>query len=219
MDAPTTRETLIRRFRDGTDPLASRQAWDEFYQVYEPLVRAYVRRFGLRDADVDDLVQDLFVKLRAQLARFELDRAKGRFRAWLRTVVDNTVRDWLDRAGRAGADAGPLPPSSIGPAGPAAGGFGQDGDAGDRWRQVEWRRAVLSVVMGRIREEFRGREKTLACFEQATLAGRPAKDVAAELGIEKVNNVYVYAHRVLQRVRELCAEYDEELDEAPLTPA
>src|SRR4051794_35513044 len=98
MEAPTTRETLIRRFRDGNDP----RAWDEFYRLYEPLVRAYVRRFGLRDHDVDDLVQDLFVKLRDQLARFELDPGKGRFRAWLRTVVDNTVRDWLDRAGRPG---------------------------------------------------------------------------------------------------------------------
>ena len=72
--------------------------------------------------------------------------------------------------------------------------------------------------MARVREEFKGREKTLACFEQATLLNRPAKDVAAELGIEKVNNVYVYAHRVLQRVRELCDEYDEDLDDAPAAP-
>lgn len=207
MEAPTTRETLIRRFRDGNDPLA----WDEFYRLYEPLVRTYVCRFGLRSHDVDDLVQDLFLKLRAQIARFELDHAKGRFRAWLRTVVDNAVRDWLDRANRPGGNPGPLPPSSVGPVGGPFGG----GKDGDRWRQQEWRQAVLAVVMGRVREEFKGREKTLACFEQATLAGRPAKDVAAELGIDKVNNVYVYAHRVLQRVRQLCAEYDEDLDDAP----
>lgn len=205
MEAPTTRETLIRRFRGG-----DRLAWEEFYQLYEPLVRLYVRRFGLREHDVDDLVQGLFLKLRDRLAHFELDHGKGKFRAWLRTVVDNSVRDWQERAER--QEAQPPPDSAVRGNRPSGAPFGADGE---RWRRNEWRRSVLSVVMNRVREEFAGREKTFACFEQLTLEGRAAKEVAAELGIEKVNNVYVYSHRVLQRVRQLCAEYDEELDDAP----
>ena len=126
MESPTTRETLIRRFRDQSDP----RAWDEFYRTYEPLVRTYVRRFGPKEHDADDLVQDLFVKLRMQVARFELDHARGRFRAWLRTVVDNTVRDWLDRQGR---KAGRCPPTRWAPRPPTRSPAGTAATAGGGW--------------------------------------------------------------------------------------
>ena len=52
--------------------------------------------------------------------------------------------------------------------------------------------------------------KTWACFEQHILRGRPSVEVAAELRLT-ANSVYVNASRVLARVREQCADYEEEL--------
>lgn len=170
------------------------------------MVRTYVRRFNVQEHDADDLVQDVFARLREELPRFRLDHAKGRFRGWLRRVTDNTVRDWL----RAAARAQRLPRELVER-------FVADDDAKDRRRRDEWRRAVLDTVVARVRGEYQGagdaaRHRTFACFEMATLQNRPAKEVAAALGIDAVNNVHVYAHRVLQRVRELCLEYDEDFD-------
>ena len=43
------------------------------------------------------------------------------------------------------------------------------------------------------------------------LTGRSGSEVAAELGLS-VNAVYTNAHRVLEKIRELCQEHDEELN-------
>ena len=195
-----TRVTLIRRIRDGND----RPAWDEFCTLYQPLVRTYIGRFRLQDHDAEDLCQEIFAKLHGHMSRFDLDHAKGKFRGWLRSFTDNKVRDWLRARSRDKKHLAPVPAEELGAA------FA-DSDVEDTKRRLEWQRSVFEVVLKQVRREFKERKKVLACFEHTTLAGRPAKEVAAELGIESVNTVYVYAHRVLQRARDLCAEYDEDL--------
>jgi RNA polymerase sigma factor (sigma-70 family) len=195
-----TRETLIRRIRDAND----RPAWDEFCQLYQPLVRVYVGRFRLQDHDAEDLAQDIFAKLHGHMARFDLDHSRGKFRGWLRSFTDNRVRDWLRARSREKKLLAPVPAEEL------AAAFAET-DVGDTRRRLEWQRSVFEVVLRQVRREFKERKKVLSCFEMTTLAGRPAKEVAAELGIESVNTVYVYAHRVLQRARDLCAEYDEDL--------
>lgn len=195
-----TRETLIRRIRDGND----RVAWEEFCRLYQPLVRAYVGRFHLQESDAEDLAQEVFTKLHGQMARFDLDHARGKFRGWLRSFTDNRVRDWLRARSREKKLIAPVPAEEI------AAAFA-DNEADDTRRRLEWQRSVFDVVLRQVRTEFKDRKKVLTCFEMCTLGGRPAKEVATELGIESVNTVYVYAHRVLQRARDLCAEYDEDL--------
>jgi RNA polymerase sigma-70 factor (ECF subfamily) len=195
-----TRETLIRRIRDGNDRLA----WDEFCQLYQPLVRVYVGRFRLQDHDADDLSQDIFTKLKGHMAKFDLDHSRGKFRGWLRSFTDNRVRDWLRAKSREKKLIAPVPAEEI------AAAFA-DNDADDTRRRLEWQRSVFEVVLKQVRAEFKDRKKVLGCFELTTLAGRPAREAAAQLGIDSVNTVYVYAHRVLQRARDLCAEYDEDL--------
>jgi RNA polymerase sigma factor (sigma-70 family) len=197
-----TRATLIRRIRDGND----RPAWDEFCRLYQPLVRVYVGRFRLQDHDAADLSQDIFTKLHGHMARFDLDHGKGKFRGWLRSFTDNRVRDWLRARSREKKLIAPIPAEEI------AAAFAETAENETR-RRLEWQRAVFEVVLKQVRDEFKERKKVLACFELTTLGGRPAKDAAALLGIGSVNTVYVYAHRVLQRARDLCGEYDEDLNQ------
>jgi RNA polymerase sigma factor (sigma-70 family) len=197
-----TRTSLLLRVRKSGDE----EAWDDFCGVYQPLIRRYVTRFKVPVEDADDLVQEIFLKLREQMPVFDLTPAKGRFRAWLRTCTDNRVRDWLRADSRRKAATAPVSVEDLGRS------FAEESEA-DATRQIEWRRAVLELVIGRARAEFQGRDSTWQCFQMSTLENRPAREVAERLGIENVNNVYVYAHRVLQRVKALCAEYDEEMDE------
>jgi RNA polymerase sigma-70 factor (ECF subfamily) len=71
-----TRRSRLRRVRNRAD----QASWQEFVALYTPLLERYVRLGGLSGADVDDAVQQVFVRLLDQLPGFELDPGRGRFR-------------------------------------------------------------------------------------------------------------------------------------------
>lgn len=52
-ESPETRESLLIRVRD----LQDRDAWDQFVQIYRPVVYRLARNRGLQDADAQDLAQ------------------------------------------------------------------------------------------------------------------------------------------------------------------
>jgi hypothetical protein len=85
----------------------------------------------------------------------------------------------------------------------------------------EWgnlhRRRVLAFALERVRA--RSRPATWACFDRHLLQGRPAAEVAGELGLS-ANAVNVNSSRILDRLRRFCAEYLEELADGvdPLPP-
>src|SRR5262245_44557075 len=92
-DAPTTRVTLLARLATTpADPLA----WGEFVARYGPAVRDWFRRWGLQDADADDVTQALFVRLTAKLPAFRYDGG-GTFRGWLKTLAHHAWYDELHR--------------------------------------------------------------------------------------------------------------------------
>jgi RNA polymerase sigma-70 factor (ECF subfamily) len=64
-------------------------------------------------------------------------------------------------------------------------------------------------VLARVREN--AQTTSWACFEGRILVGRPAAELAAELGVSS-NAVYVNASRLLARVRDECAEFLEPLE-------
>src|SRR4051794_37139548 len=83
----TTPVSLLERIR--TTP--TRAVWDQFVDLYTPLLFAWARRLTLSEHDAADLVQDVFVSLIEALPRFHYDADRS-FRAWLKTVLLNTWR-------------------------------------------------------------------------------------------------------------------------------
>jgi RNA polymerase sigma-70 factor (ECF subfamily) len=69
------------RARQG-DP----RAWRRLVEVCAPVVARWCRRLGVANADVDDVVQDVFVTLHRGLDSFER-RPNGSFAAWLYTLT------------------------------------------------------------------------------------------------------------------------------------
>lgn len=191
-----TRSSLIRDVRDPHHP-----RWHEFFRVYDPLVRTYLRSKGLRGEDVEEVTQVVFAKLAQAMPDFEFDRQRSRFRTWLWRVTTNAMLDWL-RAGQrqrrleegfAKHLADQPAPASAEP----------EAD----WLDEHHRR-VLAFVL----EEARARHTAEAwtCFEQRVLRDRPTTEVAAELG-KSENAVYIAVHRVLQYVRTECRRREEDL--------
>jgi RNA polymerase sigma-70 factor (ECF subfamily) len=197
-----TSSSLIRRVRDVADAAS----WREFVALYEPLLLSYVRSRGVGEHDARDLVQEIFSRLVRALPNFTLDHSRGRFRTYLYQVAMSALNDWHARNGRRGvaesqwrserqqdetADHNPEPESE--------------------WT-ITYHRRVLEFALERVRA--RTRPETWACFEEHLLRGRPGAIVAADLGCT-TNALFVNASRVLQKVREQCADYLEELGDDP----
>ncbi len=178
----TTPASLLQRLRE---PAAGQAAWEQFVKLYTPLLFSWAHRAGLPHQDAADLVQDVFAVLVRKLPEFDYDDHKS-FRAWLRTVLMNK---WRNRR----RVPQPLPlgdGDAVQPEAP---------DAADLFEQTEYRRQLVRRALELMRTDFR--PTTWKAFWEFLVVGRPAAEVARELGIG-VNSVYVARVRVLSRLRQ-----------------
>lgn len=176
-----TSPTLLSRVRNTAD----QQAWQRFVQIYTPLLVHWSRMAGLSDSDAADLVQEVLTLLLRKLPDFDYD-GQGSFRGWLRTVTLNKWRE-LQRKKR----ARPL---------------GPDDDRLDELPAASsmlfWEKDYQQFLVDRAVEAMQAHfEATTwrACMLTVS-AGRPAGEVARELGISEAS-VYQARSRVLRRLR------------------
>ena len=80
---PTALLTRIAADAAGEDEAV----WAELVELYQPAMRGFLLKHGARDSDVDDIMQDVFVKLVGILREGRYDRSRGRFRAYLSTLL------------------------------------------------------------------------------------------------------------------------------------
>lgn len=179
---PSTQIPLLQRLRGSTDSAA----WDQFVDVYRPLLAAACRRRGLQEADAEDVVQNVLLEVRKGIAGFNYDPVRGRFRNWLGTIMVRQIARYRKRQRRA------VQGSGDGIVGLSA----ADDEAA--W-VVEFNRHVLRVAI----------ERTRPCFEPEVWNAfngvwfdddRPA-DVAARLSRTPAW-VYRAKYRVLQRLKQ-----------------
>ena len=83
-------EALRRR---KASPAELTAAWERFYRLYRPLVSELIRGYGPAPADLEDGVQEVWMRLMLKLPDFRCDPRRGSFRSWLRVLVR---RVWLD---------------------------------------------------------------------------------------------------------------------------
>jgi RNA polymerase sigma-70 factor (ECF subfamily) len=179
MDTPAS---LLERLRFPNQE----QAWTRFVRLYTPLLYYWARRLGCQEPDAADLVQDVLTLLVRKLVEFNYDRHRS-FRAWLRTV---TLNCWRNRRRRLELPRDANPPDLNNLAGP---------DAADALSESEYRQWLVGQALELMKAEFQP-NTWKACWE-SVVGGRPAAEVAAELGIS-VGAVYMAKSRVLSRLRQ-----------------
>jgi RNA polymerase sigma-70 factor (ECF subfamily) len=179
----TTSVSLLQRVRSNDDA-----AWKTVVSLYTPFLRYWARRGGLDGAEVDDLVQDVFLKAIQMLPTFTYD-ANRSFRAWLRTIAVNGCRERFRRkkvVGRGTGDAG-------------LSGVTSERELEESWDQ-EHQQAILVRALELMKQEFE--EKTWQACWELTVNERTAADVAAELGMT-ANACFLAKSRVIRRLRVL----------------
>jgi len=178
-----TSPSLLERLRQP----AEQEAWARFVKLYTPFLYDWAHRLGLNEPDAADLVQDVFVVLVQKLPEFTYDQHRS-FRSWLGTVLRNKWRDHQrQRAVRALHAREPLGEDLAGP------------DENAAFAEAEYRQHLVSRALRLMQAEFQPRTWQ-ACWEHV-VSGRPAAEVAAELGLS-IDPVYAAKSRVLRRLRQ-----------------
>jgi RNA polymerase sigma-70 factor (ECF subfamily) len=176
----STPASLLQRLRRPGEAAA----WARFVALYTPLLFGWARRLGLQEADAADLVQDVLALLFRKLPEFEYDPGRS-FRGWLQVVLRNK---WRERGRK------PFPAT----AGGAALARVPDADGFAELEEAEYQRGLVRQALEALRGEFPA--LTWRVFHEYAVAGRPAEEVAAELGV-RPGTVYAAKSRVLARLR------------------
>ena len=174
-------DSLLDRLRRG----GSRQDWERFVDLYGPLLEFWARRL-LPPDDAADLAQDVLLRVMQGLRSFT-GAGDRSFLAWLRAVTLNRWRDLTRRAAVQPCTADSAALEAVARADDLA-----------LVITAEDRDFLLRRALQIMRTDF---EPTTwrACWERVA-AGRPAAEVAAELGVG-VGVVYSATYRVIRRLR------------------
>lgn len=169
--------------------------WQRLQGVYLPLIQRWLTRVpGLGD-ETADLAQEVMLIVVREVARFDR-RREGSFRAWLRQVTVNRVRDHQRRRQR-------RPVVGLDP----ADGFLErladpHGDLAREWNR-DHDRHVVDRLLALVQPDFS--ETTWQAFRRFGLDGEPAAVVARDLRLSE-NAVILAKSRILKRLREEAGE-------------
>lgn len=167
-------------------------SWDRLADVYSPMLRTWLSRFGVQPADADDLVQETLLAVSRDLMKFEHSGRPGAFRSWLRSILVNRVRNfWRSAKYRPAATGGTSWAERLEHL------ADDKSDASREWN-LEHDRHVMARLLEQVRPRFE--PKTWEAFRRQVLDGQRADVVAAELGLS-LNSVYVARSRVLSTLR------------------
>lgn len=177
----TTRPSLLMRIRDRADA----DAWHAFDEIYRPMLYRFATACRLDHADAEDVSQHCLTAIANRISDFAYDPKKGKFKGWLRTMVNNRVRNLMrDRKDRPGKT-----------------------DDFERNQQREpqpdevfdkiWMEEHLWHCLRELKGEVD--ESTYKAFQLYVLEQKPIEEVCAGLSMTP-NNVYTIKWRMTEKV-------------------
>lgn len=191
----STRVSLIKRARRST----GESDWEELITLYEPFIRKILVHLGLRDHDLDDLLQEINVKLWKGLDSYRLEDPETRFRSWLSRLIRNAVANHFRSAARRPSldqmtevvEALHLPPPEI-----------------DEIIAKEWESYIVNLALTRLSKVFTGNAIEVT---RLSLLGTPLQEISECLKLTE-ESIYVLRHRVKRRLILEIADIRKELE-------
>ncbi|MCH7225120.1 RNA polymerase sigma factor [Haloferula sp. A504] len=191
-----TRHSLIERARSHHDT----RTWEDLLDYYESFISKILLRMGFRGMDLEDVRQQVSLKLWQGLKSYRRDAGGARFRNWLSTLIRNSAINWISAQRQVGRESmlesGDL--ERIAAKGPEI----------EQLIEQEWQRHVVTLAVENLKKVFSG--KAMEVFA-LSLEGESVDSIAATLDLRK-ESVYVLRTRVKSRVRQEIARLQQELE-------
>ncbi|WP_337175061.1 sigma-70 family RNA polymerase sigma factor [Paludisphaera sp.] len=178
-------------------------AWRRLLDLYTPLLRHWIRRWGVRPEDMDDVTQDVFQAVATSLDGFRRERERDSFRGWLHGVARHKALAHLRKSGGSGPVAAGLHEAAMKAAAPD-----EPPDDEERSLLSDLYRDALEAA----RAEFE--ERTWHAFWLSAVEGRAPAAIAQELGVSPAA-VRQSKSRVLRRLKDLIGEPPRSLAVGP----
>jgi RNA polymerase sigma factor (sigma-70 family) len=203
-----TRWTLVLAASRGNASSRAAEAMAELCRIYWYPLYAYVRRRGYGTHESEDLTQEFFLRLLAKKCLADVDRRKGKFRAFLLASLKHFLANEWDRSQAEKRGGGrrivPLdaaraesryclePSHNLTP---------------ERLFERQWAITVLEQVLARLQAELaaEGKQALFEGLKPVLTAGRGSvgyAQIAGELGMTE-GAVKVAVHRLRGRYRKL----------------
>jgi RNA polymerase sigma-70 factor (ECF subfamily) len=164
-------------------------AWQQMNDLYGRWLKGWLLRWDpTLGAEADDVLQDVMVIVLRDLSQFRR-QGQGKFRAWLKTIAVNTLRQH-QRARRRHLPAGGEGDVLAQLKDPAS-------ELSRQWDQ-EHDRHLVKRLLDLMETQFNATD--MRAFRRLA-EGAAAAEVAAELGVE-VHIVYLAKSKILKQLRE-----------------
>ena len=161
------------------------ESGEKFLAKYKLLITKVIYKHGIKGPDADDLVQETIHHILVGFGKFQRQRP-GAFRAWLRTITQSTIVDWVRSRKRhhlaITSKIGQIVSASI---------------------ILEFDLDIYETAIRKVRLEVSPNQWEI--FEMFRLNGVPAKTVASRFGISPFG-VYKANQRVFSRLQQLVSE-------------
>lgn len=181
-----TRVSLLLRIKDDRDS----NAWQEFDTIYRPMLYRFAKAYGAHDSDAEDVVQQCMGAIHAHIKEFEYDPSKGRFKGWLKTLVNNRMRNRFrkqkEEIARTQHFAGLQSPES------------NPESMFDKIWMDEHLKHALKVVRRDVEE------KTFKAFVMYVIEEKPVEEVCTALDLNQ-NQVHKAKYRLTRKLAEVMA--------------
>lgn len=178
-----TRHSLLQKIQDGDDDAA----WQEFINFYQNFIYYILRQMNVPQNYLEDLVQEVLLKLWTRLDKYVKER--GKFRPWLTTVIRNTAIDWFSKEKKRNESYEELSAyqktfQTI------------NQSEFEKIIDKEWRTYLTNLAFERIQKIFSG--KAIKVFELSQ-KGMSVEKIAEELDLT-TNSVYTLKSRVKDKL-------------------
>ena len=187
METPETRLTLINKLRNPQDV----QAWEDFHDIYQPLIFRICLSKGLQHADATDVTQEVLLRVTRAIESYRHQQAGATFRGWLHRITRNLV---IDHFRKQGAD-----PMVVASENRLDEVLASEPNADETQAfQIEFQRQMFVVASNEVCTQVK--PQTWQAFWKTEVEHLPVEAVADLLGMTK-GAIYVARSRVIARIR------------------
>lgn len=202
VDFPTTHWTLLRT--TTADPARRREAWEQLSRRYQRAIRGYLSR-SLGGVDVDDHVQEFLLRSVRDDWWQRADPLRGRFRGFLRMLLDRYVGHERERRRLRSVEA------------EAIDAFSDDGPGPDAVYDREFAASIAERALARVAGDYarRGQAALFAALQPLIGSASPGELKSRAAALDSTPNALAAALSRLRRAHVVAmrAELAELIDD------